>query len=178
MNKKGFTIIELLATIIILAIVSGIATTGVLSAINTSKLKSEKVFVNKLSNLIDDYLDLVPPTQKNGPTYTFNKCKDAYCTETYSVTASQMLKSDGTQITISDLISAGVVTQNDLINPKNKKQCFNTSANPEIVIYKDSDYVYHYYVDLSDTNTNCEITAENAIIDTLPDNLKSQVGLL
>lgn len=58
MNRKGFTLIELLATIVILGIVGGIATYGVINTINTSKLKSEKIFVDKLSNLIDDYLDL------------------------------------------------------------------------------------------------------------------------
>ena len=58
MNKKGFTLIELLATIVLLTVIGGIAITGVISIINTSKLKSEKVFVDKISNLIDDYLDL------------------------------------------------------------------------------------------------------------------------
>ena len=47
MNNKGFTLVELLATIVILGVVMGIATYGVLSAINNSKLKSENCSLKK-----------------------------------------------------------------------------------------------------------------------------------
>lgn len=169
MNRKGFTLIELLATIVILGIVGGIATYGVINTINTSKLKSEKIFVDKLSNLIDEYLDLYPPTKKIGTTYTFDKCVDDICNDTYSVSANKILKTDGTIITIKDLVDKKIITYKDLINPKNKQECFNSSFNPEIVIYKDNDYVYHYYVDLS--NNNCDISDENKYINNMHDNL-------
>lgn len=178
MNRKGFTLIELLATIVILAVIGGIATYGVIGFINTSKLKSEKIFVDKLSNLIDDYLDLYPPTINTGTSYYFDKCIDDSCNDNYSATATKMLKSDGNPITINDLINPeddpeveGIVTYKDLVNPKNKSECFDNSTNPEIVVYKDNDYVYHYYVDLSSTNTKCDITYENALINNMPKNL-------
>lgn len=177
MNRKGFTLIELLATIVILGIVSGIATYSVISAINTSKLKSEKIFVDKLSNLIDDYLDLYPPTMQTGITYTFTKCINDSCSENYSVDANKIVKSDNNKITIKDLVDKGIVTYKDLVNPKNKLECFDNSTNPEIVVYKDTDYVYHYYVDLRGNKTNCKITDENGVIDNIPANLKSKVGL-
>ena len=181
MNKKGFTLIELLATIVILALIMGIASYGVISTINTSKLKSEKVFVEKLANLIDDYLDLNPPTRSSGRTYTFNKCKVSSCSSftesnSYSVTATQVVKSDGSSIYLKDLVAANMVEESDLVNPKNKEQCLSKNGpETEIKVYKDSDYVYHYYVDLS--GTNCDISDENSIINTLPENLKSEVGL-
>ena len=178
MNRKGFTLIELLATIVLLAIVGGIASASVLSAINNSKAKSEKVFVEKISNLIDDYLDLESPTNPTGTTISFDKCKDTSCTKSYSVTARQMLKKDGSKIYLKDLIDANLVNQSDLINPKNKEQCLTgTSLGPEIIIYKDSDYVYYYYTSLAGTNTSCNISTESGVINTLPDNLKSKVGL-
>lgn len=149
MNRKGFTLIELLATIIIIAIIGGIATTGIISVINTSKLKSEKIFVDKLANLIDDYLALNPQTIGANETYSIN---------------------------ISDLIEAKLVAKEDLINPKNKEQCFATE-DPEIKLYKDSNYVYYYYVDLSGSNTDCNISDENAIIDTFTDAKKAEAGL-
>lgn len=174
MNRKGFTLIELLATIVILGIVGGIATYGVISAINNSKLKSEKIFVDKISNLIDDYLSLYPPSEIIGKEYTFKKCKVANCStyndeNFYEVTATQL-----TSLYINDLITGEIVTTKDLINPKNKEQCFIT-ANPEIKVFKDSDYVYHYYVDLSGINNDCDIAIENSIINQLHDNLKVQV---
>lgn len=171
MNRKGFTLIELLATIVILSIIGGIATYGVINTINTSKLKSEKIFVDKLSNLIDDYLDLYSPTIKTGNSYSFVKCKNIDCSENYSITAIQMLKANGEVIKISDLVDKHIINYEDLVNPKNKEKCFDNNANPEIVVYKDSDYVYHYYVDLSNTNTKCDITLENALINNMPKKL-------
>ena len=178
MNKKGFTLIELLATIVLLTVVGGIATTGVISFINTSKLKSEKVFVDKISNLIDDYLDLyakdLPETSN---TYTFRKCKVSDCNNNYTdensykVTATKL-----TSIYLKSLVDKKIVSESDLVNPKNKEHCLSGNG-PEIKIYKDTDYVYHYYTNLSGANTKCDITNENGIINTLPKDLKSKVGL-
>lgn len=178
LNNKGFTLIELLAVVVIISLISGISIYGISSTVNNSKLRSEKIFVEKLSTLIDDYLALYPPTKKVGEEITFTKCKDASCTEKYEVTATKMQETDGTQINLNDLIDAGIVSQKDLVNPKNKQNCYiEENTNPEIIVYKDSDYVYYYYLDLSGINTTCDITLENAIINTLSDNLKSKVGL-
>ena len=174
MNRKGFTLIELLAVILILGVVGGIAIYSGISTINKSKLKSEKIFIDKLSNFIDDYLDLNPPKIKEKDTYTFTKCEDAYCQNSYTAVAQKMLKKDGTPITIADLVQEKIVTYEDLFNPKNHKQCFSTTNNPEIIVYKDSDYVSYYYVDLK--NNTCELAIENSTINTLPDNLKSEVN--
>lgn len=174
LNRKGFTLIELLGVIVILSIIGGIATYGVISAINTSKLKSEEIFIDKLSNLIDNYIKLNKPNNKSD-SYTFIKCKNNDCSESYELTANKMLKSDGNSIYLSDLVTEGMITYKDLINPKNRKQCFdNITYNPEIKIYKDNEYVYYYYVDLS--NNKCDIITENSSINTLPDNLKEQIS--
>lgn len=168
MNNKGFTLVELLATIIILSIVMGIATSGVISYINTSKKRSEKIFVDKLENSIDAYLNLngrTLETLDSIPSADFQKCKDATCGDSYIATAHQ-LKS----IHLQDLVTANLVELDKVINPKNKKNCLN-NANPEVVIFKDSDYVYYYYVDLSGNKTSCEISDENSLISTLPKKL-------
>lgn len=177
MNNKGFSLVELLAVVAILGIVGGIATVGVISTINTSKNKSEKIFVDKLSNLIDEYLVLNKPTQSTGNTYTFTKCKNADCSSTYEATATQVKKSGNVSIYLKDLVETNTIEQDKLINPSNKKKCLQTGNGPEIKVYKDSDYVYYFYTDLSGTNTTCEISPENGVINTLPDNLKSKVGL-
>lgn len=176
MNNKGFTLIELLATIIIISLIGGIVAYQVVNTINNYKLNTEKIFVTRLSNAISDYLDLTLPNQKVGNTYTFTKCQDDKCTSSYSLTATQVIKNDGTYITINDLVNTGIISLNDLVNPKNKQQCFTTTT-PEIIIYKDSDYIYYYYLDLSNNNTNCNITVGNAIINTLPANLQKEVDL-
>ena len=178
MNRKGFTLIELLATIVILGIVGGIATYGVINTINTSKLKSEKIFVDKLSNLIDDYLDLYSSElikDKSSYPVTFKKCKIDNCVEyydnnSYEVTANKILKKYNATITIRVLVKKDIVTYKDLVNPKNNLECFdNSTNNPQIVVYKDTDFVYHYYVDLS--KNKCAISNENVLINNMPNNI-------
>lgn len=176
MNNKGFTLIEMLAVVVILAIVGGIATVGVINTINTSKLKSEKIFVAKVSNLIDDYLDLYKPTQKVGEEKNFQKCANSNCSETKVVKAIQVQKSVDNPVYLSDLVNTGIIDSSKLVNPKNKKPCLNGN-DPEIKVYRDEEYVYYYYVDLSELNTSCDISDENGIINTLPDDLLSEVGL-
>lgn len=170
MNNKGFTLIEMLAVVVILAILSGIAVNGVLSYIETSKKKSEEIFVGKLETYIDNYLDLYKGKLSNtGTTYTFQKCKRVNkAGECYDVTAYQL-----STFNISDFTNAEVklTEKENLINPANKKQCF-TTANPSIQVYKDTDFVYYYYLDLRNTvtvtNNNCELDDDNAIITNLP----------
>lgn len=177
MNNKGFSLVELLAVVAIIGVVGGIATVGVMSTINTSKNKSEKIFIDKLSNLIDEYIAENRPNGITGNTYTFTKCKNADCSSTYEATATQVKKSGNNNIYLKDLVENGTIEQEKLINPSNKKNCLESGNGPEIKVYKDSDYVYYFYIDLSGTNTTCEISSENGIINTLPDNLKSKVGL-
>ena len=177
MNNKGFTLIELLATVAILAIIGGVATYGVINTINNSRLKSEKIFVDKLSNLIDEYLALNRPTRVDSSTYTFTKCQNNTCSNSYQATATKVIKTSGESIHLKDLVDDGIIDDAQLINPKNKQKCL-TGDGPEIKIYKDSDFVYYFYVDLTGANTTCDISTENGIIDTLPEKLKSEVGNL
>ena len=174
MNNRGFTLIELLAVVALLAIISGIATISVINAINTSKLKSEKVFIDKLSNLMDDYLDLNKPTTSYGENIVFTKCQNRSCSTSYEASAIQVKKEGSQSIYLKDLVSAGIITETDLVNPKNKQKCLSGNG-PEIIVYKDSDYIYYYYVDLTETNTTCDISKENGIINTLPDNLYQEL---
>lgn len=177
MNNKGFSLIELLAVVAILGVVGGIATMGILSTIDKSNNKSEKIFVEQVSRAIDDYLDLNKITNPTGETYTFIKCENSECSSSYEASATQVKKVDGTSVYLKDLVTSGTIEQEKLLNPSNKKNCLESGNGPEIKVYKDSDYVYYYYVDLSGDNTTCEISLENGIINTLPDKLKSKVGL-
>lgn len=180
MNNKGFTLVEMLAVVVILAVIGGIATTGVINTINTSKLKSEKIFVDKISNLIDDYLDLYRPTKEVGESYILKKCANSECSKYKDVELIEVIEADTTNINLRDLVEENIINEEDLINPKNKEKCL-TETGPKIRVYKDAEYVYYYYVDLSGTNTSCDISAENGVINTFPDNisdeLKQELGL-
>jgi len=176
MDNKGFTLVELLATVVILGLVMGIAASGVGSAIENSKRKSEEIFVGKFKDAIIEYLDL------NGSTIstisgevTFKKCKISNCDYsdgTYDDVTAVELNS----LKVNDLIDKKILVKSSIVNPKNKKECFD-GVNPSIRVFRDSDFVYYFYVDLSGSNTTCEISNENAIVSNIPDALADKVGL-
>ena len=185
MGNKGFTLIEMLAVVLILSIIMGIATNGVISYINTSKIKSEKIFVDKIANYIDSYIVLYGSSMNTiGNEYTFKKCKkltknndelECIYSNSYDVTAIELNSFSLDKITEGNNNEgyANLVEKDDLVNPGNKKKCFDETNNPYVRVFRDSDYVYYYYVDLS--NNVCEIHEENKIINNIPDNLCASI---
>ena len=132
MNRKGFTLIELLAVIVVLGLVLLISVPIISDAYTKSKIKSEEVFVDRLTQAIDSYVKL------NSDTINFNEngtgTKTVNEKDTYNITYQM-----GT-ITIND----GILTQKDFVNAGNKDATCNTTA--KIEVYKDSDFVYCYKV--------------------------------
>ena len=177
MNNKGFTLIELLATIVILGIVMGIASYGVISVINKSKLKSEKVFVDKIETAIQGYLSVygqqLSPNNLRPSSKIFEKCRKINGTNQCNEKTFQELE-DKSLIDITK-VDIKTINKSDLINPKSKKNCVENDKDPTIRIFKDSDYVYYYYLDLSKDKTSCEITDENAIISNIPENICNKI---
>lgn len=136
MNRKGFTLIELLAVIVVLGLVLLISVPIISDAYTKSKIKSEEVFVDRLTQAIDSYVKL------NSDTINFNEngtgTKTVNEKDTYNITYQM-----GT-ITINDIINDGILTQKDFVNAGNKDATCNTTA--KIEVYKDSDFVYCYKV--------------------------------
>ena len=131
MNRKGFTLIELLAVIVVLGLVVLISVPIISDAYTKSKIRSEEVFVDRLTQAIDSYVKL------NGIEYqsTGNGRKTENGKE-YDITYQKGV------ITINDIIKDGILTQKDFVNAGNKEISCNTAA--EVEVYKDSDFVYCY----------------------------------
>ena len=144
MNRKGFTLIELLAVIVVLGLVLVVTIPSITSAYKNSKIKSEEVFVDRLTQAIDSYVKL------NSDTMSFS-CKSDRCegrkTENgkeYDITYQKGV------ITINDIIKDGILTQKDFVNAGNKETSCDTSA--EVEVYKDSDFVYCYKMEINSLN--------------------------
>ena len=190
MNNKGFTLVEVLATIVILSIIAGVATYGIMGTVDSSKNKGEEIFVDNLKTAIDEYISNNSSsfTVDTSIEYEFGKCYETGCynEETDSYTVGEdggktfyMVKAYRlSSIRINDLILEGFIDKDSIVNPSNNKKCFE-SKNPEIKVFRDEDYVYYYYVDLSGDKTDCELSNKIAVIDTLPKSLKKKVqGIL
>lgn len=174
MNNKGFTLIEVLATIVILAVIMGIAANGVLKSMETAKIKSERIFVDKLATAVQSYLSIngskIDAASTKG---TFEKCRidsEETCDDKYKTTATLY---ELETITITTLTSNDyrTIEEKDIVNPRTKENCLLNSKDPTIRIFRDSDFVYYYYMDLRGTKTSCNILDENAISTNLPKNV-------
>ena len=178
MNNKGFTLVELLAVIVILAVLGGIATYGVINAINTSKDKAEDAFLNEIGKQIEMYIDLnsfsIAPDSAE---YNFSKVITSNIEEdgpnTRPVSAWEFKKGD-TRLTLRDILENGYSDKSKFENPNNEKEC---NYDNEIIVFRDEDYVYYYYVDFNDDGSNkndCIINGK--IINTLPKELICQIS--
>ena len=156
MNRKGFTLIEVLATIVIISILGVVAYTGVTSYIKTSKEKAEDKFLDEIKSEIDSYISLNSADFKkasDSKTISFKKIvsKKGGTSETNQaevrkdVSAWQVRK-NGKNLTFDDLINNLKMTDK-FQNPNTGKICSN---NIEIEIYKDNDYVYYYCVNMKE----------------------------
>lgn len=173
MNKKGFTLIELLAVIVVLGLVLIISVPNLTDVYKNSKLKTEEIFIDKLSKKIEEYIDF------NKDTWSFEneagiKTKKVPNSESTEVTVSVWSEN----ITFQKLLDSKLVTKGDFIDPNTKKNC--SEGNGIIEVYKDTDYVYCFVVRKKSFNieeTSClsddylnkyKMDDESQIINTCP----------
>lgn len=142
MNKKGFTLVELLATIVILGILFGITLVLVNGGFGNAKEKSEDIFVKTISDALDIYIDtdarkLSFVDTGNCINKTNGKIKLYKAEDTLNF-----------QAVIDSSYSP--LTENDLHNPANKnKDNYNCNTDGTLEIYRDGDYVYYYKISKS-----------------------------
>lgn len=149
MNRKGFTLIEVLAVIIVLSIILVVAAPGISNVYKNSKLKSEQVFINRLSTIIDSYVKLNTDTigftreadqaKKEGQNITIYKGKRKENDIEREIIVNDIINDD--LLSIEDYVNAG---NKDYINPETNTKGCKTSA--QIEVYRDSDFVYCHKV--------------------------------
>ena len=147
MNKKGFTLVELLATIVILGIVVGLSFVGINGAFKNAKEKSEDAFIATIEDALKIYLDTGAKKLREDSSFspiTINKTHGI-------VTVSKLRDPNGNTITFNNVIDSdgfNPITIGELVNPANKDtDRFQCSADGTLNIYRDSDFVYYYLID-------------------------------
>ena len=156
--RKGFTIIELLAVLIILSIVVGISVVTISISLDNAKEKTEEVFIKNMKSAIEAYLENRVVAGETAITFSTTK----YCTiakRTYNVSAYK----NTSTVKFSDIIN-GSMSSFDFVNPVNKDVTCNDQAT--INIFKDEDQVYYYSFNLS--NLSCMKYRTSGTISTLP----------
>ena len=140
-NKKGFTLIELIAVIVILSIILVFVVPNLLDTYKRSKLKTEKAFVDQLSKGIESYITLYSNEM------SFSKVDGNFVkeiTDNRSDKPSYDVDVYKADITVKDIIDKNIIESSEYINPGNRGD--NTKkCKPEtdtITVYRDSDFVY------------------------------------
>ena len=158
MNRKGFTLIELLAVIVILGIILVIAAPNISNAYKNSKLKSEEIFIDRLSDTIDTYITL------NSDDLSFSEPIIAQKSENNEVYDVKVYSST---IQINDIITSGIISEKDFVNPGNKNISCN---NVTVYVYKDSDHVFCHRIKKDELNCLTEeykaSITDDYVIDT------------
>lgn len=151
MNNKGFSLVELLATVIILSLITGIGIVSYTSYLKNTKSKTEEVFKNNVSDYIDAFVSantskLTDDTLAGNNVYT-QKYNNHY-------------------ITFQDIIDDNIIIPSNLMNSANKKTC---SINTNITVYRDNHYVYCYIVELDclDSSDNRLTNCSSYIMDRI-----------
>lgn len=137
MNSKGFTLVELLATVVLLAIIMGIVLVSTTGGFKKSKEDTEKLFIDTIEDAMDIYLDSdAKKLNYNTKVCTINK--------THKSGVNVYKAND---IKFSDIINSTYhpLTEFDLVNPANKEVKCNINAT--VYIYRDEDFVYYYKID-------------------------------
>ncbi len=142
MKKNGFTMVELLAVLIILGIVVGITILAVNSSSDDAKKKSEEVFISSLKSAVETYLETDGITELKANEFVSN------CNIIKKGVSVETKKYNGV-VTFQKVIDSSYkpMSEKDFVNPANKEPCYKDA---EIMIYKDADYVSYYKFKLSD----------------------------
>ncbi len=147
MNKKAFTLIELLAVISILAIIAMIVFPAINSAIKTARESAYNDQITIIENAAKEWaldnIDELPDTNSGGET----------------------------KVSVSTLASEGYISEEDILDPRNPDEELGGYVK---ITYESNGYVYKYEEDSSQDETAASWLLENASDKTT---LKANSGI-
>lgn len=155
MNQKGFTLVEILAAVTLLAVVSGLAIAGYVRYVDYAKKEAYDTLAKSVSVAAEDYVMTHPDVASKAIEET---SEDGTIKYTINEDAAE-------KILIKDLIEEGYL--NDASDPNNKSQNCNGQVMVGIVSFEEKETLdnYIYTVDICCTNhkerTNYTIKKQN-----------------
>ena len=181
LNRKGYTLIELLAVILIIGLVLGFSTYGIINAFNTSKNKSLNISINSIKEAAETYA-----TEKNDDSSYWlditDKDNKYFCTTIEELMNKGLLdkkaniKSKDFDIHSYVLVKKNKVTMvnskaeiltKDKVNSNDYKACMGNIVNEEVTDYPKLDngtsYTDEIHVQFIDAKTNPSSTMSDKV---------------
>ena len=181
LNRKGYTLIELLAVILIIGLVLGFSTYGIINAFNTSKNKSLTISINSIKESAETYA-----TEKNDDSSYWLDITDKE-NKYFCITIEELMnkglldkkaniKSDDFDIHSYVLVKKNKVTMvnskaeiltKDKVNSDGYKVCMGNIVNEEVKDYPKLDngtsYTDEIHVQFTDAKTNPSSTMSDKV---------------
>ena len=177
-NRKGYTLIELLAVILIIGLILGFSTYGIINAFNTSKNKSLTISINSIKESAETYA-----TEKNDDSSYWLDITDKenkyFCTTIEELMNKGLLdkKAESAKFKKSDFV---LVKKNKVTNVNSKaeiltndnnnddyKVCSGNIVNEKVTEYPKLDsgtsYTDEIEVPFTDANTNSNSTMTDKV---------------
>ena len=178
LNKKGYTLIELLAVILIIGLILGFSTYGIINAFNTSKNKSLTISINSIKESAETYA-----TEKNDDSSYWLDITDKE-NKYFCITIEELMnkglldkKAESAKFKKSDFV---LVKKNKVTNVNSKaeiltndnnnddyKVCSGNIVNEKVTEYPKLDsgtsYTDEIEVPFTDANTNSNSTMTDKV---------------
>jgi prepilin-type N-terminal cleavage/methylation domain-containing protein len=181
LNRKGYTLIELLAVILIIGLILGFSTYGIINAFNTSKNKSLTISINSIKEAAETYA-----TEKNDDSSYWldiiDKENKYFCITIEELMNKGLLdkkaniKSKDFDIHSYVLVKKNKVTfvnskaeilTKDKANSDGYKVCMGNIVNEEVTVYPKLDngtsYTDEIHVGFTDAKTNSSSTMSDKV---------------
>ena len=181
LNRKGYTLIELLAVILIIGLILGFSTYGIINAFNTSKNKSLTISINSIKEAAETYA-----TEKNDDSSYWldiiDKENKYFCITIEELMNKGLLdkkaniKSKDFDIHSYVLVKKNKVTMvnskaeiltKDKANSDGYKVCMGNIVNEEVTVYpklsKGNSYTDEIHVQFTDATTNPNSTMSDKV---------------
>ena len=181
LNRKGYTLIELLAVILIIGLVLGFSTYGIINAFNTSKNKSLTISINSIKESAETYA-----TEKSDDSSYWLDITDKE-NKYFCITIEELMnkglldkkaniKSKDFDIHSYVLVKKNKVTMvnskaeiltKDKVNSDGYKVCMGNIVNEEVTVYpklgKSTSYTDEIHVKFTDATTNQSSTMSDKV---------------
>lgn len=165
MNNKGFTLMELLATIVVLGLVTTFTIVTIVNLFDEGKKKAEEAFAKQIEGYIEDYIAMYNKNINFTSEQTAYKCHPDESNPTQNICDPVIVeKSTGNNF----LNIIDIIVGKELINPKTEQKCTNVGSS--LTVYRDEDFVYCFKLDVPSCLTNNIDTCKGLYKDSTGNN--------
>ncbi len=163
LNKKGFTLIELIAVIVIIALLFMFVVPNFSKYLEASRQKSEEIFYGEIEDTINNYVSLYKSELELDTSVVKKISKeDSLLGTSYDV---KVYRYEDTYF--NKLIDSGILNEGEFVNPNGNIKYDKDSST--FTVYRDSDYVYCFSYTLKENSEDTGFTKSTCSYDNYDD---------